>query len=195
MADQNTLTNLQQGTHGKSGEIIDWSYWDTATLATAAGVTVTQMFQVALGQGGKTIDVTNMITGGQIPQGQNFKVHCIKAFYITAAAKVTASVQLLYKFIRQTTIEITIPGKDSMGQWTLAELLGTATLIAETPTAAGDNIPIIQPKYHGVFKLNTPLTLAALTPFAVKMTNQVIDASQNGDFVMISLNGTLKRAS
>lgn len=196
MAKTSNLARLARGTYGAGGEILDKTIYDTAILA--AATTVHRLFTVPLGGGApaKTLDRTNMTQGGQMPQGQNLAVRAIKVFYTTVNALATADVQTLYTFFRTCTAEILLPGKDTMGEWTLQELMGSALMAAETPTAAGDNIPIISPRFHGIMPLNTPLVLAALTPFEVRLTcHTASGAALDGDFIGIGLTGTLQRAS
>jgi len=194
MAGGASLARFQRGTYGAGGEKIDWSYWDTLTLAAATAAF--RLFVNPVGSGGKTLADTNMTSSGSMPQGQHFTVHAIKLFYVTHAAVATAAVQALYSYLRNTTLDIVIPGKYSMGQWTLLEVMGAASLVALTPTAAGDNIPLISPRYHGVFPLNTPLVLAALTPFEVQINCQAASgAALDGDKLVVSLNGKLIRSS
>lgn len=188
------LARLARGTYGSGGEILDKTLYDTAVLA--AATTVHRLFTIPLGQAGKTLDRTNMTTGGMMPQGQNIAVRAIKVFYTSLNALATADVQTLYTFLRTCTAEIILPGKDSMGEWTLQELMGSALMVASTPTAAGDNIPVISPRFHGIMPLNTPLVLAALTPFEVRLTcHTASGAALDGDFIGIGLTGTMQRAS
>jgi hypothetical protein len=83
-----------------------------------------------------------------------------------------------------------------MGQWTLQEVMGANSLIALTPTAAGDNIPVIQPKFHGVFPLNKKIVLAALTPFEVTVQHHAAPgATTANDRLKVALSGILTRVS
>jgi len=193
---QSNLARLARGTYGSGGEVLDKTIWDTAILL--AATVVHRLFTIPLGGGvpAKTLDRTNMTQGGQMPQGQNLAVRAIKIFYTTIGALATADVQTLYTFLRTCTAEIILPGKDTMGEWTLMELMGTPLLAAEIPTAAGDNIPLISSRFHGIMPLNTPLVLAALTPFEVRLTcHTPSGAALDGDFIGIGLTGTLQRAS
>lgn len=190
------LTSLQGGSYGAGGEILDWTYYDS--FAVSASTLVQRLFTQSLGQGStpKTLDITNMTNGGSIPQGQRLDVRAIKLFLTSKTALATAAVQKLYTFLSSTTVELIMPGKDSMGTWTLQELLGTCSLLAFTPTVSGDNIPVIEPRFHGIFPLNTVWTLAALTPFEIRVTHQAAPDSSLADLkVQIGLNGRLTRLS
>lgn len=190
------LQNLQAGSYGAGGEILDWTYYDSFKVS--ASTLVQRLFTQSLGQGStpKTLDITNMTNGGSIPQGQKLDVKAIKLFLTTNAALATASVQKLYTMLSNTTVELVMPGKDSMGTWTLQELLGTCSLLAFTPTVSGDNIPVIEPRFHGIFPLNTVWTLAALTPFEIRVTHQAAPDAALADIkVQIGLNGRLTRLS
>lgn len=186
------LENLQQGTYGVEGEKLDWTYYDSAALAVAT--LTNRFFTVPLGT--KTLAQTNMTQAGAIPQGQHLTVQAIKVFYRTAAAKATADVQSFYTMLEQTTVSVKLQNKETMGQWTLQELMGASSLFALTPTAAGDNIPLIQPKFHGIYPLNTPIVLAALTPFEVTVQHHTaVAAALATDILKIGLAGTLVRVS
>lgn len=188
------LENLQQGTYGAEGEKLDWTYYDANPLAVAT--LTNRYFTNPLGSGGKTLAQTNLTQAGAIPQGQHMTIRAIKIFYRTAAAKATADVQSFYTMLEQTTVSVKLQNKETMGQWTLQELLGAATLFALTPTAVGDNIPLILPKYHGVYPLNNPIVLAALTPFEVTVQHHTaVAAALAADILKIGLAGTLVRIS
>lgn len=194
MSRKEALDKVGVGTYGLEGERLDWTYYDTATLA--AATTTHRLFTNPLGSGGKTLDQTNLTQAGQIPQGQQLQVKAIKVMYRTSAVKNTASVVSFYDMLAQTTVSVKLANKETMGQWTLQELVGAATLFALTPTAAGDNIPLILPKYHGIFPLNTKIILAALTPFEVTVQHHVaVNAALANDQLKIGLSGTLIRVS
>jgi hypothetical protein len=193
MPRQGTLERLQQGTHGAGGEIIDWSYYDT--IVVAAGTTSHSMFSVPR-SAAKPQHLTNMLLGGQMPNGQRHTVHAIKFMYTTSAVRGSALVQNYYDLLNQSTIEFFIPGKDSLLTVTLMELAGMASNFALTPTVAGDNVDVNRPRFHGIFPLNSPIILAGQTTFEVRLTHWVAAAAAlNGDFIRLSLNGKLERAS
>lgn len=190
------LARLARGTYGRGGEVLDYTFYDSAVLA--AATLVHRLFSVPLGGGApaKTLDRTNQTQAGMMPQGQNLVVRAIKLWYASANAFATADVQTFYTMLRSSTLEILLPGKDSMGTWNISEILGAATLTAMTPTVAGDNIPLISPRFHGVLPLNTPLVLAALTPFEVRITHHVaVGAALADDLLFVGLTGTLQRAN
>lgn len=194
MSRREALDKVGVGTYGTEGDELDWSYYDEAIIQAA---TLThRLFTTPLGTGGKTLDQTNLTIAGQIPQGQLLDVRAIKVFFTSSAAKATAGVQDLYTFLTRTTVSVKLQNKETMGQWTLQELLGASTLVAMTPAAAGDNIPMIQPKYHGVFPLNKKIVLAALTPFEVTIIHHAAPAAtMANDRLKIALAGILTRVS
>lgn len=191
---RSNLARLATGSYSAGGEVLDKTLYDSAALLSTT--TVHRLFTIPLGQGGKTLDRTNATVGGMMPQGQNLAVRAIKFFYVTVGALATADVQTLYTFLRTCTAEVLIPGKDALWQGTLLELSGISVAAAMTPTAAGDNIPFVSPRFHGIMPINTPIVLAALTPFEVRLTcNTASGAALDGDFVYVGLTGTLQRAS
>jgi len=194
MSREQALLNTQVGTYGTEGEQLDFSYYDEATIAAA---TLThRLFTNPLGSGGKTLDQTNLTLAGQIPQGQLLDVRAIKIMYTSNAVKGTAALQDLFTLLTRTTVSIKLANKESMGQWTAQELMGSALQFAITPTNAGDNIAQLQPKFHGIFPLNKKIILAALTPFEVTVIHHAAPAATlEDDRFKISLSGILTRVS
>ena len=190
------LVDMQSGTFGRGGEIIDWTYYDSGILAVAT--LVHRLFTVPLGGGApaKTLDRTNMTTAGQMPQGQRLRSGALRLWIVSAAALGTAAVQLFYDMLRQSTLEIVVPGQDVLGQWTLAEILGASTLLAITPTVAGDNLPVIMPRYTGVKVINVPIVLSALTPFEVRITHHVaVNVALANMLIYAGISGRLQRSN
>ncbi len=188
------MMSLQAGTYAAGGEIIDWPYYDSFLVA--AAVLVHQLFTRSVGVGGARLDQTNMTEAGRIPANCHFAVYAIKVYYTSDAAQATVDVQSLYTLLATTTVEFMIPGKDSLLTCTAQDLMGSASLFAVTPTAAGDNIPLIQPRFHGVYPLNEPIVLAGNTNFRLQVTHQVAPAAGLADNIFrIALQGILRRAS
>lgn len=194
MSRAEALQKVGVGTYGTEGDQLDWSYYDEAIIAAA---TLThRMFTTPLGTGGKTLDQTNLPLAGQIPQGQLLDVRAVKVSYTTSAAKGTAAVQDFYTLLTRTTLSIKLQNKETMGQWCLQELFGSNSLFALTPTAAGDNIPVIEPRFHGIFPLNKKIILAALTPFEVTLIHHAAPtATLANDRFKFYLSGILTRVT
>ena len=196
------LKNLQRGTHSAFGEVLDWEYYDSFNVSATLAI---NMFQLALGQGStpKTLDLTNMTVNGQIPTGQRFTIHRIKMHFISQssywASGGTTIVQKWYNLLTKSTFEFKIPGKDSLLNGTLNQILGACTLVADVPTVSGDSIPIIKPRYHGIYPLNKPIILAEQTPFSFNVVHQTAPDSTlygtTGDLIKIILSGVLERKS
>lgn len=190
------LVGMQRGTYGSGGEKLDWTYYDRFILDGTTPTLEHRLFTIPLGQAGKTLADTNLTQSGMIPQGQHFTVHALKPMILGITTMPTIDVHLLYTILERLTVEIILPGKDSMGTWTWQEIQGCCTMIDLTPTVPGDNIPLIQPRYHGIFPLNTPLTLAALTPFEVRCRHHAApSADLDGMKFKLGLSGTLRRSS
>ena len=199
MATQAQLAALQQGTYGASGEILEWSYYDRATLA-AAGTDIS-LFQNPIGStaAAKTLADTNMTSPGSIPQGQNFKVRAIRAEYGSHASKASADIDTLYNWMLSANIRVFITGKDALFSKPLTEVMGIPLLWHTVPTVAGNNEIISSfGRFNGVSPLNIPIILAALTPFEVRLSFPTAlggGSTLIGDFVKVSLLGILTRAS
>lgn len=193
---KSALSRMQlDSAYSKSAaEKLDYELWDTISLLST---TLTHRFFVnPLGSGGKTLADTNMVNAGLLPQGQNMKIHSIETLYTADAAFATADIQLFYTMLKQTTVEFVVPGKDNLGQWVLAKLLGPCQLIPVTPSAAGDNLPFNLPTFKGIYPLNYPIKIGAVQSFEVRLVHHVApDASLDANLLMISLHGRLFRMS
>lgn len=176
-------------------EVLDWTYYDTFKLET--GILTHRLFTIPLGQAGKTLADTNLPTASQLPQGQNLKVHAIKMFYMgTAAATPEVDLQHIYDVFRNTTLNFKVPGKDSLGLWTLVEIMGNPFQVQMTPAVAGDNIPMVAATFKGVYPLNFPLKIGAVQAFEVEITHHVApNTAIDDDTIRIGLNGRLRRMS
>jgi hypothetical protein len=173
---------------------VDWSYYDTNPVPAGAGQV--RYFVNPIGAGGKTLADTNMIAAGQIPKAQHHRVTHIKSFFTSHAMHSSADIQTYYTLLKQTVFELVIANKYVYGQWTLQELFGIASLFAMTPAVAGDNVPMIQPRFHGIFPLNTPVQLSENTSFEVRITYTVAPVVYViADLLMFSLYGKLSYAT
>jgi len=177
----------------KSAEVLDYSYYDTMALS---ATNTNRLFVIPLGQAGKTKSDTNFTLAGTLPQGQNFKIFVLKLFYLSQVARSTAELLMWYKMLFETTIEFRIPGKDSMGIWTLAEAFGLPALFNLVPTNGGDNIPMIQPAITGKILFNNPLKIGSVQSFEIIVEHTVpVNPALYTDKLKISLNGRLIRLS
>ena len=192
----NALQKLQDKSSysNQAGEKIDWSYYDTITLISTT--LVHRFFTVSLGQNGKTLADTNLVQSGLLPQGQNMKVHALKVAYVANSAKGTAELNTYFNLLNDTVIELIVPGKDSLGTWRLAEIMGINQLFPIIPTVAGDNISQPQPMFNGIFPLNIPWQIGAIQSFEVRLTHTVaVNAQLEDDKIVFMLNGRLIRMS
>lgn len=185
------LQNVQTGTTGTQGDLIDRTLWDEEILA--ATPLVVRLFQNPLGAGGKQIDQTNNTQAGQMPSNRKLTVHAIKVMYAsetTGGIKATAAdVQALYTQLARTTATIYLNNRE-FGQWTLMELLGVALIVAVNP-AVTVNLPFIAPpKFHGIFPLNKQIEIAGMTQFFVEIQHAIAPtAATIGDRLRFGLAG------
>lgn len=195
------LNAMNAGTYKASGDIIDWSLWDTVTVDNAVGLH--RMFINGLGVvvagAARTLADTN-VEGrqGGIPQGQKLYVKAIKVFYTQDDDVHTeAFVQQFYAMLEQTTINIVISGKASYGQWTLAEMFGTSIGMIMEPAAAADNYTLgTVARSVGVLPLNLPIVLASNVTFDVTLQHWTApNANLDGDKIKLALCGILERLS
>jgi len=190
------IQNMQEDSaYSKTAaEILDWTYYDTYKLVAAA--TTYTFFAVPLGQAGKNLADTNWELSGVLPQGQQFTVFVIKPIFLSTAALADANIQAYYNFLFDTTVEIRITGKDSLGTWTLAEIMGMSSMVQATPTVAGDNVPLNTPNFKGIFPLNVPLKVGANQTLKVECTFFTPIAAGLADcYLRMCMQGKLKRLS
>lgn len=190
------LEALQAGTYGATGEKLSWVYYDTAPVPAAAGAV--QMFQTPI-SGTKTISETNMVTGGQIPQGQKFVINSIAMAYKSNTESTTiAELNEFYTLLNTAIVQIKISNKAPMLQIKLNELMGVQFMNAAAiaASAALGGISTSQANiFTGVWKLKTPIVIGSLTPFAVELIFPTAPAtSVQSDIITASLRGTLIRA-
>ena len=186
-----SLDNLQTGTYGTSGEKISWSYYDESAVPATAQTLV--QFQTPIG-GTKTLAHTNMVAAGQIPQGQKFVVEKIKVMYRSVSGVSTpAEANELMAFMDRAIIQFKISNKAPMMQAKLSDVMGLSLMAPITGT--GGTASFSQGVFTGEWKLHTPITVGALTPFQVEIVlNDVPAASVVADILTTSLKGTLIRA-
>jgi len=192
------MQGLQSGTYSGYGDIKDWTYYDRTTLD--AAVNEDRLFQIPMGQGGKTLADTNMKTQGMIPSNEHFRVKAIKAQYVSVAGKLAADYTDFYRFISQATVEVIIQGKFAQLQVRLMELLAVPVGFA----GAADEISpqLSYGRYSAIFPLNKPLVLAGMTPFEVRlhffMAPTASGEGKTGledDQIYIGLNGVLAQSA
>lgn len=177
-----------------AAEVLDWTYYDTIKLVSTT--LVHRFFINPLGSGGKTLADTNLTLAGILPQGQNMKVKAIKLFLTGADAHTETDLLNIFIMLKNTTIEFVIPGKDSMGTWTLQEMFGISTAVQLTPSVAGDNIPMPQARYTSIFPLNKAIKIGATQAFEIRLTHHVApNSGLDNDTLMVGLNGRLVRMS
>jgi hypothetical protein len=172
----------------KEANVQDWTYWDRAVLLST---TMThRLFTIPYGQGGKTKADTNWINANNLPQGQSFECFALKIFYRAMAARNTAAVQAIHDVMFNTVATIRVPGKDSLGEWLLAELMGLSIGVALTPTVAGDNIPLTLSRPSGIFPLNRKIEIGAIQTIEIELQHYTAPAAAlDTDKIYIGMNG------
>ncbi len=188
-----TLETLQKGARAGGKEVFDFTYYDTCSYADGNEI---RLFTASVGQNGKTKAETNMKTPGAIPQGQRLTVAKIKAFLFNSAPQNESNMAEIYNMIFRTTVDIVLPGKMELGSFPLSEIMGISSLLMIKPEGTGGaNIPIIQPRFHGILPLNSPLILPALQPFEIVVRPNGSSSEYTRDTQLrIGLNGILESA-
>ena len=188
----NALRRLEQGTYNENeGEILWWSYYDRVTLA--AATLSHSFFTTPLGQGGKTLAMTNFPSANQMPQAQNFEVRALEMYYVPDAAKAHADIQLVLDAFATAYLEFNITNKSAQLQIPLTQLMGSAMPMIALGAGAGDQWTA-RSQYSGVWETPIEIVLSAKTNFNVDIVfTAAHNASLDGDFIYISLLGGLIR--
>jgi hypothetical protein len=182
------LDNMQQGSHGRSGEVISYSMYDT--FSTVSTTLKYKFFSVPQGPT-KTEADTNNLLAGYMPSGQRLTASTLKIMIVGIASMTAALQQNLFNMLFDTTIAVKMPGKDNLGIWTLAEIMGNGLLLSNVATQYG---PV--PTFSGRYRLGVPLIFAAQTAFDLTLTHHVAPAAGiDGTRIKFSLSGTLERLS
>ena len=195
------LEQMNAGTYKASGDIIDWSLWDTVVLD--AAVPSNRMFinglgTVVAGAARQLADTNVEGRQGGIPQGSKLYVKAIKIFYTQSATVHTEEfIRDWYRMLEQTTINLVISGKASYGQWTLAEVFGQTVGMVMEPAAAADNYSMATiSRAIGILPLNLPIVLASNVTFDVTMQHWTAPtANLDDDKIKLALCGILERLS
>lgn len=197
------LNSMNAGTYKASGDVIDWTMWDTVDLVAAS--TETRMFinsrGVVVGAAARNLADTNVIgRQGGVPQGQKLYVKAIKAWYVQDADDHTEAFwKDWYAFLESTTINVDIASKASYGQWTLLEIFNQSVAMMLEPAAAADNYALgTVSRGMGILPLNLPIVLASNVTFDITLQTWLaggVAANLAGDKLKIGLCGILERLS
>jgi hypothetical protein len=185
------MQELKTGTQSTTGvRQMEWSYYDTITLAQAT--LQTRMFTQGLAGSAKSLWQTNMKLNGLIPTGERMNVSHIKVMYTQPADIASTVLTDINKMLNYTTVEVKISGSDSILTMTVQELMGIPLLASQTALAGMNAVP--NPVFNGVYKLKRPIVFAENQTVEVLVTHQVaIAAGIVGGFLKLSLNGILER--
>jgi hypothetical protein len=197
--------NMQKGTFNPEGvgERIDYPLWDECIVNN--NDSEVSLFKIPKGQVGngftvaKKLNNTNMGSTG-IPNGQRFKCFVLRGILNSQALVVTdVMLRLLRTFLRNTTLEIKIPGKDFQYQIRLDMLFGQQFNFDVVPAVTQSTAQLQQIRAPGMILLNNPITLAALTDFEAFLRYQVapgttIGPTDNTGFIFtFMMDGYLER--
>ena len=174
---------------GRSGD--PESIYDTFTYLNTAS----QQSLLFQNFAARTLDLTNMTDSGKLPTGKSLMVHSINTYICFPTALNNANLLALYNFLDTTTVEFIKENRAPSFTKTIAMLMGLTSLLQLTPTAAGDNIPIIEPWYKSRFKIDTrALDLGANQTFFVRQTAQAaLVAGLNGLKVKYEIDGLMSK--
>lgn len=193
---------LDRGSYGAQGERLSYSLMDTALLNTATlehQLMITPQGQPFPGTTVRKSNADTNVTQQGIPANHKViarELHVYifqNASQTDAAAYMAAYIQLL----ANTTLNVEIVGKATLGFWTLAQLVGLHVGISGIPVAEVDGKPLVHPawnNYSGHKSLRIPITLAALTGYRFTLKHEVAPAAiMNDSKLRIEMAGELRR--
>lgn len=185
---------LHEGTYDPlNGEVREWSYWDTFTLA--AGTNEFTLFSIPKGQGGKKFADTNFPLAGVIPDYMTFAADAIQMIVIPNAVLSQANYFNYLAFLEQTTIYLDIENKADMWRFTLAEVMGVTDPLIVTGAAAGDQLSARAPS-KGLRPLFVPSVFAANTPMNVVVSLDTASNAALDDFkIKVIMKGAKKSSN
>lgn len=183
------LQSMAKGTYSNSGELISYSYYDTYAIDTT--VTSFKLFSVPLNQGGKDLGDTNWLLAGQTPANQKFIATGIKIVVLGLSGMDETIHQPLFEYLFASTARFNISGKDDIGCFSLAELLGSNIMLSQAATFNNGEISSV-PR----FPLAIPIVLGGNTTFGVQIDAWKGSSAYIDDVkIKFIMNGSLQRLS
>lgn len=147
-------------------EIIDYTFYDSASIATGATST-SSLFQTAY----TNIANGNYVGNGQMPAGQAFLVRTLR--FIPAIGTAVADVIAAMKgFQVQLIVENAKKYADGLAQFFPAGIGATLEYVAGTAASLGTGISTANPgvpTLGNVYKFTRPVVLRTLQPFQVNL--------------------------
>jgi len=188
------ITKMQKGQFSNISMSMDWSWYDTYKIE--AGKVAYRFFSTSQGQENKTEADTNLKTPSEMPQGHQFLCHVVKVMFLGKSEMITTAAQLhdINAFFWNAVLHVNFTGKDSMGTWTLHELLGkTASIVYNDSVAINPQLPFEQ--YKNAFALNFPILFPAKQNFTLDLNLNcgAVPISLEDTFLRIAINGELQR--
>lgn len=169
--------------------------YDYQTLP-AAGATQQSFFQVPIGQGGKTLNDTNMELAGQIPAGQAFQITGIQVeLYPGVDVDAGAATQFaddVYNFYKSGNLILRIGSKDFIRQGNLMKFAPVNRLSVDSATGLAAQT-ISYAAAVGREYVTDGLLLESSQNFSVQLNNLAALPSAQNARLGVTLNGFLFR--
>ena len=180
---------------GSQLEVIDWKLYDTLTVATGGTQTSFRYFQQAIGQGGISLETTNMEIPGQLPAGYKFVCQEVLLVPKQALTLTAASVKDEFavthrgraQFFIGTRPYLQVPLQDLIGGTFhgFAAAFDAATSIAYASPRAANNAkleysPVIPANYSFsmLVEYDTAPVLTASIPLQMQFVGKLIRPRQ-----------------
>lgn len=164
-------------------DIITQPYFDSFTIAANTAFTKQVMFQTPIGQGGKTLNLTNMTQAGFLPNPQRLTVKGLRLYLSNNA--VLADVQ---NFLLNNSFVLTVGKKPMLEVPCLAVTAGLGGIYTSGPyeigTAAAGDVSAFSssngiPDARSFFVLDDPIQIEQGESFNVTINPEVAWSTQN----------------
>jgi len=181
---------LRLGTYGDTGQALWWSYYDSFLFDAAGANPLEQLFFTQpIGTAGKTLQDTNMRSGGSIPTGQHLRAEALEIYYAPSGTKTLAQYQDVIDMMATAVLILDISSKSNQIELPLIQMFGATAPLATSDASAN---PISRSDFQGVWQLPIPVVLAAQTTFSMRINWTAIpNASLDGDKLFLSFVGGL----
>ncbi len=188
------IEQVKFDTFGKSGNMYDGTFYDTADLVSTSSLYT--LFQTGIG-GSVTKAKTNMTLNGQLPTNVDQAVSFIgvRLFQSEAAgaADTEAELNLLMKFLSQATLTFNIVGKDNLGEWPVSEWLPAFSL-SSNAAAGSQQAPSSGVGFSGWKKLLYPIALEGQASFSIALNFYgTLTAAIDNHHLRVMLRGPVQR--
>lgn len=193
-ANINRAIQLDDGTWGPGGELLQYPVYDRLTIANAT--LQWTLFKNAVNEtrNGVVLNFadTNITKSDGVPKSQKWTFWRMYVRYLSTSAKTDAIIQNFLSMVQETVLRFKIESKDEMFTVPLWKFFGADQLLSAPAVTVNSRFP--QAVFDGVWELKIPIVLENLTTFSLEVEHLVApNAALNGDFLAFEFDGERAR--